>query len=1008
MNNFSFYKDGKALYGLIFLGLCLTFSSVYAKFPIRHNFNNLQQHQIHGTVTDGSNPLPGVTITLKNKSNITSISDYSGQYSIGASSDDILIVSFIGFKTVSIPIGGRQVINIKLDYDTDTLEEVKVNAGYYSVKESERTGSIARITSKDIEKQPVTNVLATMQGRMAGVFIKQDSGTPGGGFQISIRGQNSLRSDGNDPLYIIDGVPFSSQTIGSAQTSNFTPSMTNPINAIDPSDISSIEVLKDADATSIYGSRGANGVVLITTKKGKSGKTSVSINASTSFGHVTTMVDLMKTEQYLAMRRQAYANDGITSYPSSAYDVDGTWSQNRYTDWQKELIGGTSEIRNLQGTVSGGSDKTQFLLGGNYRTETTVLPGDFRYDKGSAYLNMTHGSDNDKLQIVFSAGYNIQRNKLPAAELTQLSRTLAPNAPALYDKQGNLNWENGTWDNPLAAFQQEFKGIVNTLTASTVLTYKLWKNLNLKANVGYTDIRNKESKTQPSTMYNPSYGLGSEASSLYLNNTISNSWIIEPQVNWKQNFWGGNFEILGGATFQRQQSDRLIEFGSSFPSNSLINNLASASVHFTYASDKTIYKYQAFFTRLNYNWKEKYIINVTGRRDGSSRFGPAEQFANFGALGAAWLFSNEEFFKKRNILSFGKLRGSYGITGNDQIGDYQYFNTYAPTGVSYDGTIGLEPTRLYNPNFGWESNKKLELAFESGFFQDRIYITAAWYKNRSSNQLVGIPLPATTGFTSITANLGATVENKGTEFTLRTVNFDTNKFNWTTSFNISFNRNRLIAFPGLETSPYATTYKIGKSLDIRHLYQFEGVDPLTGIYTFKDFNNDTQITALEDRQVIVDLSPDFFGGLENQLKYKGFKLDFLFQFVKQKNISYPAGMPGVAINQRADTADVWPQSGSISKYQKFSSGVDSEALTAFYKYTSSTGVIENASFIRLKNIAFSYDLPSDFSSNARIRLYLQGQNLLTITSFKNGDPELRFGTFLPPLRVFTFGVQVSF
>jgi len=1008
MNYFSFYKDGKALYCLIFTGLLLSFSSSFAKSAIRHFKSFSQQHHIRGTITDGTLPLPGVTISVKGKANTSAITDYNGQYVISTSPSDTLVVTFIGFKKAIVPVQGRTEIDITLQYDTTTLQEVKVNAGYYSVKESERTGSIARITSKDIEKQPVTNVLATMQGRMAGVSIRQDSGIPGGGFQISIRGQNSLRTDGNAPLYIVDGVPFSSQAIGSGSTNNAAPGMTSPLNAIDPADISSIEVLKDADATAIYGSKGANGVVLITTKKGKSGKTSVNIGASSSFGHVTGMMDLMKTGQYLAMRREAYSNDGITQYPASAYDINGTWDQNRYTDWQKVLIGKTSEIHTLQGTVTGGSEKTQFFLGGNYRTETTVFPGDFRYNKGSVYFNINHGVDTDKFRIVFSGNYNIQRNRLPATDLTQLSRTLAPNAPALHDTNGNLNWEKGTWNNPLAAFEQEFNGNVNTITASTVLSYKITENLLVKTNMGYTDIRNQESKTQPSTMYNPSYGRGSEISNLYLNNTSASSWIAEPQLNWKHELWNGRLELLGGATFQHQQSDRLVEYGNGFSSNSLINNIASASLHTVLASDRTIYKYQAFFARANYNWKDRYIVNITGRRDGSSRFGPANQFANFGAVGAAWLFTNESFMKQNSFLSFGKLRGSYGITGNDQIGDYQYFNTYAPTGVLYEEKIGLGPTRLYNPYFGWENNKKLELALESGFLRDRIYFTAAWYQNRSSNQLVGIPLPATTGFTSLNANLGATVQNSGLEFTLRTVNIDNGKLHWTTAFNISSNRNRLIAFPDLESSPYATTYRIGRSLDIRHLYQSTGVDPSTGIYAFRDYDGDGSISTVEDQQWIADLTPKYFGGLENQFKYKNFGLDFLFQFVKQKNMAYPIGIPGAAVNQRADLTGAWQQSGDLTNDQKFSTGADNDALTAFYQYTSSSGAIVDASFVRLKNISFTYDLPSDFKDHARIKLYLQGQNVFTLTSFKNGDPELRYGTFLPPLRVFTFGVQLTF
>lgn len=1007
MKIISLNKGLRALWYSLILSIYLFNLPILASNMLRHKQSIQQQIQISGTVTDGTSPLAGVTIFIKGTPK-TAVSDYNGKYTLTASPNDILVFTYIGFATVTVPVAGRLVINIRMQEDATALREVKINAGYYSVKESERTGSISKITSAAIEKQPVTNVLATMQGRMAGVSIVQDSGAPGGGFQIRIRGQNSLRSDGNDPLYIIDGVPFSSETIGFSQTSGHSPSLTSPLNSINPADISSIEVLKDADATAIYGSRGANGVVLITTKKGKAGKTSVTLNASTSFGKVTRMLDLMNTEQYLEMRQQAFTNDGITDYPDYEYDANGTWDKNRYTDWQKELIGGTAQINNLQASVSGGNSNTQYLLSTNYRTETTVLPGDYEYDKGSVHFNMNHISDDQKFKLTFSTGYNIQKNEQPAAELTAISRTLAPNAPALYDDQGNLNWENSTWDNPLAVLEQKYSARINSLTANSVLTYVILPALELKSNFGFTDLKNEESRTQPSTMFNPAYGLGSESSAIDLNHTSRQSWIIEPQLNWRKSIGKGTFEALAGGSFQNQRSNRLFEFGYGFASNNLINNLASASLLYVYANDESLYKYQAFFARANYNWDSRYIINMTGRRDGSSRFGPGKQFATFGAIGAAWLFSNEGFFKDSTILSFGKLRASYGTAGNDQIGDYQFLDTYSSSGVSYQGINGLQPTRLYNPNFGWETNKKVEAAVETGFFEDRIFLTASWYQNRSSNQLVGIPLPGTTGFNSLTANLGATVQNSGLEFTVRTVNFQNENFEWTTNFNISANRNKLITFPGLASSSYANIYKIGEPLNIRHLYHFTGLNPETGIYNFEDVNGDGRITALEDKKTIADLTPDFFGGLENQLTYKGFQLNFLLQFVQQQNFQYLPGVPGPPLNQLTDLTNTWQQTGDHTPYQQLTTGLNGDLVTAFYRYSDSDGALVDASFLRLKNISLTYDLPLTLPKGVRCRLFLQGQNLLTITSYKSGDPELRFSSYLPPLRVFSAGVQVSF
>ena len=965
-----------------------------------------QQNLITGTVTFDGMPMTGVTISIKGKST-TTVSGEGGNYSIAAEPTDVLIFTYVGFKTLEIAVNGKGQINAVLQEDMTSLQEVTVNAGYYNVKDSERTGSIAKITAKDIEKQPVTNVLAAMQGRMAGVAITQDSGIPGGGFNIRIRGQNSLRFDGNEPLYVIDGVPFSADDVGFGLTASITQGTTSPLNSINPTDVESIEVLKDADATAIYGSRGANGVVLITTKKGKAGKTRVTVDASTGFGKVTKFVDLMNTEEYLEVRRQAFANDGFTEYPATAYDVNGTWDQNRYTDWQKELLGGTASINTMMASVSGGSASTQYLLSGNFRSETTVMPGDFYYNKGSVHFSMNHLSDDQKFRLQLSAGYTNQKNNQSAFDPSALALTLAPNAPALYDDAGNLNWENSTWVNPLANLRQRFIGITNTLVVNTVLSYELAPGLQAKSNFGFTDLKNDEKKTTPYTIFDPVYGVGSEYSTLHLNMTNRQSWIVEPQLNYSKTIGRGRIEALLGSTFQNQISDRLQEFGRGFSSDGLIGDLASATTRFVYASDETVYRYQAFFARVNFNWKERYIVNATGRRDGSSRFGPGRQFANFGAVGAAWLFSNETLLKDNSVLSFGKLRGSFGTTGNDQIGDYQFLDTYASSGSSYQNIIGLQPTRLFNPNFGWETNKKLEVALETGFFKDRVFLTAAWYRNRSSNQLVGIPLPGTTGFTTFNSNFDASVENSGFEFTLRTVNIKSENFNWTTHLNLSMNRNKLLSYRDLETSPFAQTYVVGESLNIQKLYHFTGLNSATGLYEYEDVNGDGILSSIDDRQTIVDFTPDYFGGLQNQFTYKQLQLDFLFQFVKQNKLDFRTVVPGVAQNQTPDVLDYWQQPGDTAQHQQLTTGLNSDVVNAYYKFGESDGAVVDGSYIRLKNISLTYDVPLATKS-LRCRLYLQGQNLLTFTNFKGGDPESRLNGYLPPLKFYTAGVQLTF
>lgn len=959
------------------------------------------QSLVTGTVSIPNEVLPGVTILVKGTTKGTQ-TDANGRFSLSVTPQDILVFSYVGFKTLEVPVNNQTTLIVQLEEDTTQLKEVVLNAGYYTVKDKESTGSIARITAEEIERQPISNVLAGMQGRMAGVDIVQDSGAPGGAFSIRIRGRNSLRTEGNEPLYIIDGVPYSSETIGGISTSGDNPSLTSPLNSINPSDIESVEVLKDADATAIYGSRGANGVVLITTKKGKSGKTNFIVNTSTGVGSVSCLPKLMNTEQYLKMREEAFANDGFTTIPESQYDINGTWDQTRYTDWQDELIGGTAEIRMYQASVSGGNDRTQYLLSGNYRTETTVFPGDFTYKKGSAHFSMNHLSEDDRFKLTFSANYTTQNNNQPARDLTFISRRLAPNAPALYDEEGNLNWENNTWDNPLAPLVSQFTAVINDLNANAVLAYNFRSNLQFKTSLGYTTLENDEQKTLPSTRYNPSYGLGSESSSVNTGLTSRNSWIVEPQLLWNKQLWGGKIDAILGSTFQQQTTHRLFLSGYGFSSNSLLNNLAAANTKFINLDEEIVYKYQAFFARANYNWKNRYILNLTGRRDGSSRFGTGKQFSTFGAVGAAWLFSNESFLKDQNILSFGKLRTSYGVTGSDQVGDYQFLDTYATTGISYQGIIGMQPTRLFNPEFGWETNAKFEAALETGFLKDRLFLTIAYYNNRSSNQLVGIPMPGTTGFSSLASNLDATVQNTGLEFTVQTENVSSTNFNWTTGFNLSMNKNKLLSFPGLEGSTYANTFVVGEPITITKVYHYLGMHPETGVYQYEDFNGDGVITSVGDRKGIADLSPKFFGGLENQFKYKNFQLDFLFQFVKQEAFGNYPGAAGTFVNQLSEVSDATTQ-------QPYTAGLNAAAVTAYSRFSISDGAIEDASYLRLKNISLTYDLPLKTAQNLRCQLYIQGQNVLTFTNYKHGDPEFKLSTmYLPPLQVYTAGVKMQF
>lgn len=986
------------------LALTLSFALLLYYSPIISQ--NLPLKTINGSTTDADGPLSGVNVLIKNDATRGTISALDGTYTIPAHSNDTLVFSYVGYKTQEVVVGRKMNIQITMQPDATSLDQVVINAGYYKVSDREKTGSIARITAKEIEDQPVNNPLEALQGRITGVDITQTSGIPGAGFNVRIRGQNSIMT-GNEPLYIIDGIPYDSQSLGTPISSGpiIPAGAINPLNAINPNSIESIEVLKDADATAIYGSRGANGVVLITTKKGKVGRTKLDFSSSTGIAYIAKKRKLLNTEQYLEMRREAFANDGITEYPDYAYDLNGTWDLNRYTDWQDVLIGNTANTNKVQGSVSGGSEYTRFMLNGMYQNETSVYPGNFNYDRITVNANLQHTDVANKFKLDFSTAYSLEDNYLPGNDLTFNAMWLAPNAPALYDDTHNLNWENGTWNNPLAQLENKYKNKSSTLNSSLVLSYKLVKNLDIKLTSGYGISLLKDYVTSPATAYDPAWGLTSSSSMITTNDGKRMNWILEPQLNWVKQWGSEVFNLLLGSTFQKQQYDQFGLYGLGFPSDRFINNLSAATTILVNNEVSTQYNTQSWFARINYAHKDKVFLNLTGRRDGSSRFGPGNKYGNFGAIGAAYVFSED---LNINWLSYGKLRGSFGITGNDQIGDYQYLQAYIIADQPYDEHIGLEPARLYNPTFKWEENKKGEMAIELGLFKNRVTFSTAYYNNRSSNQLINYSLPATTGFNSILVNLDANVENQGWEFDLKIKLIKSEHFNWNSSLNLSLSKNKLLKFPGLETSTYANKYVIGQPLSIVKLYKLNGVNPETGLYEFEDFNNDGQITGTDDREYIADLTPKYYGGFSNIFSYKKWDLDVFFQFVKKKgyNQYWITDAAGTMSNQSVTVLDRWQQPGDNASIQRFTTGADPEAYEAYMHFAQSNGIVSDASFIRLKSMTLAYTLSLGNKKDTSCRIFLSGQNLLTFTKFKGGDPEQMDG-YLPPLSRVSFGFQLN-
>ncbi len=969
-----------------------------------------QQQEITGKVTDTSKvPIPGVHIQLKEK-NWGTTTNFDGEFSIKAKAEDTLVVSYMGYKRQKIAVAGRNFIPITLEAEENALQEVVINAGYYTTTGRERTGNIAKVTAEELELQPVTNPLEALQGRMAGVEIVQQTGVPGAAPSIRIRGQNSLRNtfddNGNLPLYIVDGMPLNSSPMFS-QNQMLGNIGIDPLNTLNVSNIESIEVLKDADATAIYGSRGANGVILITTKSGEGLKkeTEVSARFYTGVSRVSHFVDLLNTEQYLNLRHQAFENDGVEPNEVNAYDLL-VWDQNRYTNWQKKLFGGTASLSNMNLNVSGSGDRTSYLVGASYQKQGTVFPGDFSYQKKTFNFNLNHHSEDQKFKMNLSANYGIDENDLfSSATFVRSAFSLPPNAPAIYNEDGSFNWEGSTWTNPFATLENEGQGNMNNLIANMGLEYKLGGGLQIKTSLGYTRLNSEETYKIPIQSYDPAVWdyISNRSQHSLIDRT---SWIAEPQLTYIKSFNNHQIEALIGGTFQESINSNLRMTATGYSNPHLIGNLAAADAVEVNEDREIEYKYNAIFARIGYNWKHTYFLNLTGRRDGSSRFGPGKRFANFGAIGAAWIFSKERFIEENlSFLSFGKLRGSYGRTGNDQIGDYRYLDAYEAT----PGPGGLYPTQLTNPNFSWEINKKFETGMQLGFIKDRINLNVSWYRNRSSNQLVGYPLPATTGFTSVEANLAATVENTGWEVELSTLNFTGKHLRWQTSFNLSLPENKLVKFDNIEETSYQNIYRVGKSLNLGILYNFQGVDPETGLYTVEDVNEDGRYDY-DDRIVTKDIGRQYFGGLHNQLDYKGFSLGFLVEFVKQKGYKLSATPPGRLGNTLPHQVQLGSQGENLPTVQTASQSV--YALLAYNNYAyNSDFAITDASFIRLKTLSLGYSVPKKLlkiTGLKQLEIFLHGQNLFTLTDYVGLDPQQTNSYTLPALQSITGGFQLNF
>ncbi len=980
---------------------------------------------ITGVVKDGNGtPLEGTTITLKGTS-FHAVTNRMGEFAlknIPAGAYE-LVVTYVSYQdyTEKVIVSDKPLkLYIGLKSLNKAMDELVVR-GYYTMNKLLNTGNVSSVKAEDIEKQPVNNPILALEGQVPGMAITQQSGVSGGAVSVQIRGLNTIGTN-TDPLYIIDGVPYSSTLYPSSTNQGLAAQSLagsmNPLSFINPLDIESIEVLKDADATAIYGSRAANGVVLISTKKGKEGAMRIDINGQTGFGTIARKAKLMNTQQYLAMRKQAFANDGITPSAANAQDLV-TYSQTSYTDWQNEMIGGTAQYTNLQATISGGSNNVQYLIGGDFHKETTVFPGSWGDKKGSIHFSINSNSANRKFKAGLSGSYLLDDNRLPAVDFTN-NILLTPNAPDIFLSNGKLNWAGYPY-NPLSSIFSKYRAGSNNLISHLSLSYEILPGLEVKSSFGYNFTRLYENTQTYLESYNPKYNI--TTTSAGFNNNTTTSWIVEPQISYQASIGKGMLNVLAGSTLQHRDASGQTIIGTGYLSDALLNSLASATGIFPLGSVYEQYRYASVFGRVGYQWDQKYVLNLTGRRDGSSRFGPGRQYGNFGAIGAAWVFSNERLIKDNfPLLSLGKLRGSYGTTGNEPGNSYQYLEFYQFfNSNSYENAQSLQPINLPAPTYQWEVDKKLEAGLELGFFNNRVNLTASIYRNRSGNQIVGFPLPIITGFGSRIGNLDAVIQNTGAEFTLSTINLASKNFKWTTNFNISRNRNKLVSFPGFQDNvEYSQTFIIGKPLTYNRVIRSAGIDPNTGIYQFYDKDGHltfTPINGIDNNRLMVT-TPMYYGGFENKLEYKGIELDITLQFIEQigQNYLYSLGLPGRysilnASNLPLPYTNTWTSKNTKAPLEQLTTGFGTPAGLAYASATYSDLAYTDASFIRCKNISVSYNLPANFlrkTGMAGMRIYVLAQNLFTISGYKGVDPESQSLTVLPPLRIVTGGLQIKF
>ncbi len=975
---------------------------------------------VNGKVTDEADgsALPGLSIIEKGTTNGAS-TDISGKYTLSVSPNAILVFSFIGYKTQEVEVGNRTTIDVSMGSDVVQLQDVVV-VGYGTQQKKDINGAVGSVRNNEFKDQPTTNVAGNLQGKMAGVNITSASGTPGAGMLVSIRGASN-------PLYVVDGVPMLSESNSSLATSfdtegNVVGSGQNvsSIADINPNDIESVDVMKDASATAIYGARAANGVVFITTKRGKSGKTKINFNYYTGMQKVARKIDFLNSQEFVALNEEARANDlalynndntifgpdfdpAVLTDPLN-YGTDGT-----NTVWLDEVLQ-TAPIRNYELSASGGDKKTKFYVGGSYFDQEGIVINS-GYKRLTVRTNLDHQAT-DKLSFGLSASVSHSNNRRSFNDNTYTGIiTNAIGASPLmpvYDEFGNYsNYEdyqvNWLSDNPvLSANEIIAYTATSRLIGSLFAEYKFTPSLKFR-----TSWSTDYSYVSDDQFFSPNTADAEAVSGrAFKGNFEQLTWLNENILTFSKTFSEAhNVNVVAGFTMQESKSDYTSINGQGFPIGSGLQKISSAAVITNGANLETSYGLMSYLARVNYDYRSKYFLSATVRADGSSRFPKDKRYGVFPSFSAGWAISEEDFFGDGKTVNYLKLRGSYGITGDQEIGNFQNVSFYQP--AKYNGQSGLKPRNIADPNLSWQSNEQLNVGIDWELFNGKVSGSVDYFKSNKKDLLNNSLIAGSTGFPTITRNAGE-IQNSGWEFTVAATPVANEKFRWNTDFNISFIKNEIISWPsdGQLVSAYndlspTHVIKVGEAMGTFWAVKYLGVDPQTGDALFLDLQTLTSQTASsglidsDDALIAGKAIPDFFGGWNNTLNYKNFDALLAFQYSVGNDVynliratyqnvgwSNEGGVDQVYANNWSGVKDRWQKPGDQTDIPRAS------FINQNY-VENSTMFIEDGSFLRFRTLSLGYTIkPKSPTWFDNIRIYGQIQNLYTFTEYVGFDPEV--------------------